>query len=50
MVKNNNGILLSNNIMLDYKNIANKMLADLPNNKAKSALSKLVDYVIERDK
>lgn len=50
MVKNNNGILLSNNIMLDYKNTVNNMLLELPNNRVKSALAKLVDYVIDRDK
>ncbi|MDD2634330.1 MAG: polyprenyl synthetase family protein [Bacteroidales bacterium] len=50
MVKNKNGILLSNNIMLDYKNRANNILLELPNNKVRLALSKLIDYVIDRDK
>ena len=47
-VKENNGFKYAQNVMLEYKNKALKILETFPDNKSKNSLKILLDYIIER--
>ena len=47
-VKENNGFKYAENVMLDYKNKALKILETFPDNQSKNSLKILLDYIIER--
>ena len=47
-VKENNGFKYAENVMLDYKNKAIKILETFPNNESRNSLKILLDYIIDR--
>ena len=47
-VKENNGFNYAENVMLEYKNKALKILETFPDNPSKNSLKILLDYIIER--
>ena len=47
-VKENNGFKYAENVMLDYKNKALKILETFPDNQSKNSLKILLDYIIDR--
>ena len=47
-VKENNGFKYAQNVMLEYKNKALKILETFPDNKSKNSLKILLDYIIDR--
>ena len=47
-VKENNGFKYAENVMLEYKNKALKILETFPDNESKNSLKILLDYIIDR--
>ena len=47
-VKENNGFKYAENVMLEYKKKALKILETFPDNESKNSLKILLDYIIER--
>ena len=47
-VKENNGFKYAENVMLEYKNKALKILKTFPDNESKNSLKILLDYIIDR--
>ena len=47
-VKKNNGFKYAENVMLDYKNKALKILETFPDNESRNSLKILLDYIIDR--
>ena len=47
-MKENNGFKYAENVMLDYKNKALKILETFPDNESRNSLKMLLDYIIDR--